>query len=307
MKMRVVFAAVLALCMTAPALAITTDARSIIALIRATPALAIDTTVPASLGFDPAKQPYVRIVGAPEGTSGGYIDPDYATIGTLADGTRVLAVPLESGGSGGVFTQILFAQTDGAAPVYAGYVTSAGHLRVDVSARGIIATYPIYGPNDANCCPKQYGHDLYGIAGGKLVSVSLFSQLAGAWSCQTGAGSAVTAAFSVDPSGNAREQQSWSSIDGKAGGTWDQAFSYDAASAQWNAKNTGSNGWVFNGTSTQLDGTTAEFTGTQLEDTVTVPVRERFSIIAPDRFDHSWETKIGGEWRVTSLASCQKS
>jgi len=169
MNLRVVFAALLGICTMASVRTMTTDASSILSLIQATPALAIDSSVPPSAGYDAATQPYVKIAGAPEGTPGGYIDSAFATIGTLEDGTRVLAVPLESGGSGGVFTQIIFAQTaDAPTPSYVGYLSSGGHLRVDVGEHGIMAIFPLYGPNDPNCCPKKFENDLYAIAGGKL-------------------------------------------------------------------------------------------------------------------------------------------
>ena len=82
----------------------------IVALVKATPQLKIDRSVPPSSAFDPKSHPYVDVLGAPEGQDiGGYVTSQLAHRGTLTSGYEALAVPLDSGGSGGVFTQIVFA------------------------------------------------------------------------------------------------------------------------------------------------------------------------------------------------------
>lgn len=157
---------------TAPAPAMTTAGDSIVALVKAAPALTVDPKVPPIGGWSAKTHPYVR-VGKNEQTPGGAIDPDFASIGRLADGTQVMAVPLFSGGSGGIFTQILFAQSDQSSkPFYLGAITSGGHLAVNVTYNGIVAISPIYGPNDPNCCPSKYERRTYAVAGRVLKLVA---------------------------------------------------------------------------------------------------------------------------------------
>jgi hypothetical protein len=141
----------------------------VIALVKATPKLKIDKTVPASEGFDTKTQPYVNVLGVPEGEAvGGYLESDGAHHGTLGNGYNVLAVPLESGGSGGVFTQIVFARHGNATYVYAGYISSAGHLSVQIKNGTILATLPYYAERDPNCCPSRMIVQTYTIQGATL-------------------------------------------------------------------------------------------------------------------------------------------
>jgi hypothetical protein len=151
-----------------PAAAMTTDAQSIVRLIGSTRALVIDRSVPAPGGADPRTHPYVRVAGE-QGFATGSVDAEFASIGRLAEGTQVMAVPLESGGSGGVFTQLIFAEAIDGAPYYAGYITSGGHLAVNVTYHGIVAISPHYGANDPNCCPSRYDRRTYTIAKRRLV------------------------------------------------------------------------------------------------------------------------------------------
>ena len=141
----------------------------IVALVKATPQLKIDRSVPPSSAFDPKTHPYVDVLGAPEGQAiGGYVTPELAHKGTLTSGYEVLAVPLDSGGSGGVFTQIVFARRGHVPFVYAGHIDSAGHLGVQVSGGKLVATLPYYAANDPNCCPSKLIIATYSIRDDKL-------------------------------------------------------------------------------------------------------------------------------------------
>jgi hypothetical protein len=141
----------------------------IVALVTATPHLKIDRSVPPSSAFDPKTHPYVDVLGAPEGQAiGGYIVPELAHQGTLTSGYNVLAVPLDSGGSGGVFTQIIFARRGHAPFVYAGHIDSAGHLGVQVKGGKLVATLPYYAAKDPNCCPSKFIVATYTIRDDKL-------------------------------------------------------------------------------------------------------------------------------------------
>jgi hypothetical protein len=141
-----------------------------IALVKATRQLAIQSNAYPSDAYNPKTHPFVEVLGLPEGDSnGGYLDADFSIQGPLSNGETALAIPLESGGSGGVFTQLVFARMkDGARFVYAGHIDSSGHLGIIVSHGQIIARMPDYGPHDANCCPSKFFIQKYDIENGKL-------------------------------------------------------------------------------------------------------------------------------------------
>lgn len=132
---------------------------------------------------------------------------------------------------------------------------------------------------------------------------SLFGSLAGTWSCSTAAGSAVKTTFAVALNGDVVEHMDW--INRGVSGTWDQTFSYDTQAGIWNVKNIGSNGWVFNGTTSGAVGNVAMIAGTQTEGARTVPMRERFTFETPTEFEHTWEQQTAaGTWTPTSYAEC---
>ena len=148
--------------------AMPTSTVDIIALVHHTSALKVDRSVPNIYPRDVKDHPYIAIAHAREGTIGGFLDTGVARRGKLSDGTKVLILPLDSGGSGGVFTTIVFAQRVGGAPWFSGYVTSGGHLGVVVNKGRIVATMPDYGPKDPNCCPSHYYRETYTLRNGKL-------------------------------------------------------------------------------------------------------------------------------------------
>lgn len=148
------------------------SASQIVALVKRTPQLKIDTTVSSS-AYDAKTHPYVSVVGVPEGESvGGFLLADRAQGGSLAGGAQVFIVPLDSGGSGGIFTQIVFAQAGGHPFAYAGEIGSGGHLDVRAHGGSIVATMPYYGANDPNCCPSQRIVATYTVRNGHLVKLS---------------------------------------------------------------------------------------------------------------------------------------
>jgi hypothetical protein len=147
------------------------SAAEIVALVKASPELRIDETIFSS-AFDAQTHPYVNIRNAPEGTIGGYLVPEGSNDGKTSDGTYVLAVPLDSGGSGGIFTQILFAGRNPGALAYVGYIDSGGHLDVQIRDGAIVADMPYYGDDSPNCCPKQHTVQTYAVRNGTLVKLS---------------------------------------------------------------------------------------------------------------------------------------
>jgi len=83
----------------------------------------------------PEKGPrYVSVKGM---RGSGWLDPDLITDGYLANGQRVMIVPIDSGGTGGVFNALLFTQIGGAtrfvAPCRVRLATSASLWRADAS------------------------------------------------------------------------------------------------------------------------------------------------------------------------------
>jgi hypothetical protein len=146
-------------------------ADQIVALVKTSAQLRIDDTIFSS-GFDAKTHPYVNIRNGPEGTIGGYLVPESANAGTLQDGTYALAVPLDSGGSGGVFTQIVFTGPTAQRLAYAGYLDSGGHLSVSINGGLIVARLPYYGDDSPNCCPKKYVVRTYTVRDGSLVKLA---------------------------------------------------------------------------------------------------------------------------------------
>jgi hypothetical protein len=144
---------------------------AIVALIKATPQLKIDPTVPSIGKLDVKTHPYVNIVGT-NGVVGGYVDYEEQSDGILTDGAQALVVPLISGGSGGVFTAIIFGQRGGTAR-YAGYIASGGHLAVALKSGRIVARLPLYKAGEPNCCPSHMLVQSYRIgSSGKLTLIS---------------------------------------------------------------------------------------------------------------------------------------
>ena len=137
-----------------------------------------------------------------------------------------------------------------------------------------------------------------------LLALALVAQLAGKWWCTTAAGSAVAATFTVAPSGDVSERIEFGSASN--GGWWDQTFSYDPQARLWNVKNTGSNGWVFTGTSDGGDARVFEVNGTQNEGQSIAVTRERIIVSSPQNFTHLWEKQVKGAWQLTSYSDCTK-
>jgi hypothetical protein len=138
-----------------------------------------------------------------------------------------------------------------------------------------------------------------------IALVYTLALLTGTWSCVTTGGSNVTATFAVAPNGEVLEHQTWRGGGGQ-GGSWDQTF--DFANGSWTVENLGSNGWVFNGVSSGFDGDVIEFVGLQKEGTVTVPMRERYTIFdGAHTFQHVWERLAKGVWQPTSYADCKQA
>lgn len=105
------------------------------------------------------------------GANGGYVFPGEARRGVLAEGQPVMIVLLPSGGSGGVFTTLLFTQRSGRTR-FVGYVPSAGgHLDVTLDHGTLLIRTPVYGPGDANCCPSKLHYERATLRGLRLVTL----------------------------------------------------------------------------------------------------------------------------------------
>jgi len=133
------------------------------ALVKTSPQLAIKPI---------GGRPYVSVKG--DGDALGYLDAAALDYGYQIDKTDVLIVPLVSGGSGGVFTTLIFS-TVSRQPKYVGKIDSNGHLDVHLSQGVIDAVTPTYGPNDPQSHPSGHHTDRYAVHGGKLVKVDGFA------------------------------------------------------------------------------------------------------------------------------------
>ena len=127
------------------------DPAHVLPLLAHTPGLVRATPVPG----DTIDLPYFRLQ-TPNGPFEGYVNPDIGiTQGTLANGQKVVAAPLLSGGSMGAPYALLYTQVHGAWK-YVGYLPSpGGHIGVDVKNGQLVVKTPEYGPSDPNCCPSH--------------------------------------------------------------------------------------------------------------------------------------------------------
>jgi hypothetical protein len=114
---------------------------------------------------------YVSVKG--DGDQLGYLDAAALDYGYQVDKTDILIVPLISGGSGGVFTTLIFT-TVRRTPAYIGKIDSEGHLDVHLSQGVINAVTPTYGPNDPQARPSGHHIVRYAVHAGKLVKIDEF-------------------------------------------------------------------------------------------------------------------------------------
>ncbi len=156
--MRNVFAvALLVLAGTLPASADILTQKQLESMVRVQPELSMKLV---------GGRQYVSVKG--DGDALGYIDAATIDYGYQVDKTDVLIVPLWSGGSGGVFTTLVFTTYKGVQH-YVGRIDSHGHLDVHLSAGMIAAVTPVYGPHDPQSHPSGYRTARYAIHDGRLV------------------------------------------------------------------------------------------------------------------------------------------
>jgi hypothetical protein len=106
----------------------------------------------------------------------GFAIPSLVDDGYLTNGQEVLIVPLDSGGSGGVFATLLYTRVLGKTWQYVGYLPSQnGHLNVHIEQGTLVAVTPIYASGDPNCCPSKQHHVRYSLVGTKLKQIASFS------------------------------------------------------------------------------------------------------------------------------------
>ena len=118
-----------------------------------------------SMHLDSGRQ-YVSIKG--DGAAPGYLDAAAIDYGYQVDRTDVLIVPLISGGSGGIFTTMIFTTYKGIQH-YVGRIDSQGYLDVHLSAGLITAVTPVFGPHDAQARPSGHRTEHYAIHDGRLI------------------------------------------------------------------------------------------------------------------------------------------
>jgi len=116
-------------------------------------------------------QPYYKLGMDNSDGPGGFIDRTSFDYGALVNGADVLIVPMDSGGSGGVFTTLLFTSVR-THPLFVGPINSdTGHLDVHLARGQILVVTPIYAKTDPNCCPSGHHFVRYALEDGKLVKV----------------------------------------------------------------------------------------------------------------------------------------
>lgn len=114
-------------------------------------------------------RPYVSVRGVLGAT--GWIDPGDVTDGYLADGAqRVMMLPIESGGSGDVFTALLFTQVDGRVRFVGTLPSAGGHLDAYLDGGRIVVRTPVYAASDPNCCPSAQHYRRATLHGTTLVT-----------------------------------------------------------------------------------------------------------------------------------------
>jgi hypothetical protein len=142
--------------------------RNVPQLLRSTRGITQMPPMPDSNG-----RPEYQVAGA---QLGGFVSPEFVDDGFLANGQEVLIVPLVSGGSGGVFTTLLWTRTGGGAWKFVGPLQSgAGHLAVYIVSGKLNVITPIYVGNDPNCCPSNHHHEIDTIEGTKLRVLERFN------------------------------------------------------------------------------------------------------------------------------------
>jgi hypothetical protein len=120
-----------------------------------------------------AKNAFYEVKGT---QASGFAIPALIDDGFLTNGQEVLIVPLDSGGSGGVFATLLYTRALGKPWQYVGYVPSPnGHLNVHIEQGTLVSITPIYASGDPNCCPSKQHHVRYSLVGTKLKQVGSFS------------------------------------------------------------------------------------------------------------------------------------
>jgi hypothetical protein len=154
----------LALATAAPAGADILPQKNLVAIVKGTPQLSLSAL---------EGRLYVTIAHVGQGV--GVLNASVVDYGYQADGHDVLIVPLDSGGSGGVFYTLLFT-TVRDRPTYAGYIASNGHLDVHLSQGIINAITPVYGPNDPQARPRAHKTVRYRLSGTTLVKIDEYTQ-----------------------------------------------------------------------------------------------------------------------------------
>ncbi len=106
----------------------------------------------------------------------GFLFLDELDYGYLHDGQDLLIVPLPSGGSGGVFVDLLFTSVM-TKPYFIGVVPSeAGHLEVSILSGKIVVETPVYKESDPNCCPSAKHFVRYDMKRHALVKIDEFER-----------------------------------------------------------------------------------------------------------------------------------
>lgn len=142
--------------------------RNVDRLLRTTRGISTMPAQPDSNG-----RPEFQVKGA-EGA--GFVMPELVDDGFLANGQEVLIVPLVSGGSGGIFTTLLWTRVGNAWNFVGPLQSGAGHLAVYIVSGKLNVVTPIYKANDPNCCPSAHHREIETLQGTKLRTLERFEE-----------------------------------------------------------------------------------------------------------------------------------
>ena len=102
----------------------------------------------------------------------GYVNPAFNDYGFLSSGADLLIIPLQSGGSGGVFSALLFTSLQHRAKFIGIIPSGSGHLTVGISEGNIEVSTPNYERSDPNCCPSSWTYLTYALDGIRLRKIN---------------------------------------------------------------------------------------------------------------------------------------
>lgn len=165
---RAVVCAILASTVAATARADVVSVKLLTRALAATPLIKRDASLSGTLNG----WPYYNVRGR---SLGGFVADAEVDYGYASNGADLLIVPLESGGSGGVFTTLVFTSIRRHPRLVGTIASPGGHLSVFIRRGEVTAQSPVYGPDDPNCCPSALSYAQYAFDGLRLTRRQVYT------------------------------------------------------------------------------------------------------------------------------------